>query len=442
MSTEAYDYLYATYIWIDGGSPTQTLRSKTRVIIDVVQGRLLGSATANANWVLDLGGEWDWSFDGSSTMQADGDSSDCVLKPIRFFRDPLRPRTPCPETGEPRHHLLVLCEVFGADGEPHPSNYRARLRDVEHAIEEEAEDPTGCWFGYEQEYTLFKGSRPLGFGEDRRFPAAQGPYYCGVGADEVKGRDLVEEHMEMCARAGIHLTGINAEVMPGQWEFQVGGPGAYGTLAGDHLWMARWLLYRLGEKYGIHATLDPKPVPGDWNGAGMHTNFSTPAMRENPVSDDGSESDSSKGIHAIHAWCREARFRVSDHLSEYGDGIEMRLTGKHETCSYREFKWGVSDRTASIRIPIATAKAGKGYLEDRRPNANACPYRVAVAMLKTAYGLWGLSHERPEPLEDNPFGDTYEVVYTEYGGGSIGNVSDQLWLFNLNDYTITTEGDK
>jgi glutamine synthetase len=433
MSTESHDYLYATYIWIDGGSPTQTLRSKTRVILDVGDGiPKVGSATAN--WGLDHGGEWDWSFDGSSTMQADGDSSDCVLKPIRFFRDPLRPRTPCPETGEPRHHLLVLCEVFGADGEPHPSNYRARLRDVEHAVDEglgyNAEDPTGCWFGYEQEYTLFKGSRPLGFGEDRRFPAAQGPYYCGVGADEVKGRELVEEHMEMCARAGIHLTGINAEVMPGQWEFQVGGPGAYGTLAGDHLWMARWLLYRLGEKYGIHATLDPKPVPGDWNGAGMHTNFSTPLMRE-----DG-------GLRFIHDWCETASKRVSDHLPEYGDGIEMRLTGKHETCSHREFKWGVSDRTASIRIPIATAKAGKGYLEDRRPNANACPYRVAAAMLKTAYGLWGLSHERPEPLGDNPFGDTYEVVYTEYGGGSIGNVSGQMWLFNPNDYTITTEGDK
>jgi len=384
MSIEDHDYLYATYIWIDGGSPTQTLRSKTRVILDTALVPKAGNPTEN--WGLEHD-DWDWSFDGSSTMQAEGDSSDCVLKPIRFFKDPLRPRTPCPKTGEARYHMLVLCEVFGSGGEPHSTNYRARLRDVEHAIEESAEDPTECWFGYEQEYTLFKGPSPLGFPAGARFPAAQGMYYCGVGADEVKGRDLVEEHMEMCARAGVRLTGINAEVMPGQWEFQVGGPGAYGTLAGDHLWVARWLLYRLGEKYGIHATLDAKPVTGDWNGAGMHTNFSTPEMRMDPYEDESFVNDA-VGIHEIELWCDAASQHVEDHLSEYGDGIEMRLTGKHETCSYREFKWGVSDRTASIRIPIATAKKGYGYLEDRRPNANACPYRVAAAMLKTAYGLW------------------------------------------------------
>jgi len=379
VSTD-HNYIYAEYIWIDGGSPTQTLRSKTRVILD--RGDPLPRVSKATEFHKnDYEGDWDWSFDGSSTMQADGDSSDCVLKPVVFFHDPLRPRTPCPETGEPRHHLLVLCEVYGADGEPHPSNHRARLRAVMHSIAPQA-NPTECWFGFEQEYTLFKGPSPLGFPAGVRYPAAQGMYYCGVGADEVKGRDLVEEHMEMCSRAGIHLTGINAEVMPGQWEFQIGGPGANGILASDHLWMARWLLYRLGEKYGVHASLDAKPVTGDWNGAGMHTNFSTTKMREVAT------VVGVAGIDAIEVWCVEASKHVEDHLSEYGDGIEMRLTGKHETCSYRDFRWGVSDRTASIRIPIATLKAGCGYLEDRRPNANACPYRVAAVMLKTAYGLW------------------------------------------------------
>src|SRR5690606_12520982 len=135
------------------------------------------------------------------------------------------------------------------------------------------------WIAFEQEYTFFEGSRPLGFPAERRFPAAQGPYYCGVGADEVYGRKIVETHLDACLRAGLHLTGINAEVMPGQWEFQCGGPGVDPLTAADHLWLARWLLYRIGEEFDVSATLDPKPVPGDWNGAGMHTNYSTAAMR-------------------------------------------------------------------------------------------------------------------------------------------------------------------
>jgi glutamine synthetase len=370
-----HDYLYVEYIWIDGNQPTASLRSKTRVILDK------GDAPS-------CGGDWtshnmDWSFDGSSTSQADGDSSDCVLKPVASFRDPLRERSPGTDGWE-RHHILVLCEVFTADGKPHPSNTRAPLREIttrlggSHGV-----DPNDCWFGFEQEHTLFVGARPLGFGDDRRFPAAQGPYYCGVGADEVKGRALVEEHLEMCSRAGVHLTGINAEVMPGQWEFQIGGPGCGGIRASDHLWMARWLLYRIGERHNVAATLDPKPVPGDWNGAGMHTNFSTPAMR------------AEGGIKHIEDWCNRARDLKEEHLAVYGDGIEMRLTGKHETCSHRDFKWGVSDRTASIRIPLQTAHEGCGYLEDRRPNANACPYAVAEVMLKTAYDLWAKQVVRP-----------------------------------------------
>jgi glutamine synthetase len=372
-----HDYLYAEYIWIDGNRPTAALRSKTRVVLDKGDG---------VPAIPDYGikhDDWDWSFDGSSTNQAEGGSSDCVLKPVAFFRDPLRERSPG-LNNEARHHVLVLCEVFTAEGEPHASNTRAPLRKVMDYLEDQqGVGYDDCWFGFEQEHTLFVGSRPLGFGEDRRFPAAQGPYYCGVGADEVKGRALVEEHLEMCARAGVHLTGINAEVMPGQWEFQVGGPPCGGLRASDHLWMARWLLYRIGEKHGIHATLDPKPVPGDWNGAGMHTNFSTPAMR------------AEGGVKHIEDWCKRACGFREEHLSAYGDGIEMRLTGKHETCSHRDFKWGVSDRTASIRIPLATDQKGCGYLEDRRPNANACPYAVAEVMLKTAYDLWAKQIVRP-----------------------------------------------
>jgi glutamine synthetase len=337
---------FIEYLWVDGASPTQTLRSKGRVLYN------LGEDFRREDVP-------DWGFDGSSTGQATGDRSDCLLRPVALFEDPTR-----------NGGHLALCEVFTADGKPHPTNHRARLRKTLL----ERPEAQRCWFGMEQEYTLFRGSRPLGFGEDRRFPAPQGPYYCGVGADEVFGRDLVEEHLRACVSAGVQVSGINAEVMPGQWEFQVGPLSPLEV--GDHLWVARWLLYRLGERYGIHATLDPKPVPGDWNGAGMHTNFSTKEMREED------------GYAAIQAWCEKARHRVAEHLSEYGDGIEMRLTGRHETCRFDQYKWGVSDRTASIRIPLMAKVEGRGYLEDRRPNANACPYRVANAILKTEYDLW------------------------------------------------------
>ena len=266
---------------------------------------------------------------------------------------------------------LVLCEVFNADGTTHASNTRAKLRDVL----AQGADKFDAWLGYEQEYTMYEGSRPLGFPSERRFPAAQGPYYCGVGADEVYGRELVEAHLDACVEAGLTIVGINAEVMPGQWEYQIGGPGAGPLTASDDLWFSRWLLYRLGEDIGVSATLDPKPVPGDWNGAGMHTNFSTEEMR------------APGGIRAIDAACQNMAKYIDEHLAAYGAGYEMRLTGHHETCRYDEFKYGVSDRTASVRIPALVAKQECGYLEDRRPNANADPYEVAAILLKTTCGL-------------------------------------------------------
>jgi glutamine synthetase len=334
----------ATYIWIDGTKPSPLLRSKTRVFQEIPE-------------------EFpQWNFDGSSTNQATGRDSDRLLKPVRNVPSPLR-------RGD-AEHWLVLCEVLNPDGTPHESNHRAKLRE---AIDAKGGWALRGWFGFEQEYTLFRGSRPLGFPKDSRYPPAQGPYYCGVGGDEAYGRELVEEHLQACLDATLRITGINAEVMPGQWEFQCGGPHAIALEACDHLWLARWLLHRIGEKHGVTATLDPKPVPGDWNGAGMHTNFSTEETRKAGV-----------GLAAIEKICTSLSKRVGAHLAEYGDGYEARLTGAHETASYRDFTWGVSDRTASVRIPAQVAADGCGYLEDRRPNANACPYRVARVLLEAA----------------------------------------------------------
>ena len=320
----------AHYIWLDGQKPTAKMRGKTRII--------------------PIGEEPPiWGFDGSSTEQAVGHASDCVLKPVFTCPDPIR-------GGE---NKLVLCEVFNTDMTPHESNTRARLRSI--AEQTASEEP---WFGIEQEYTFFDGSRPLGWPKNG-FPAPQGGYYCGVGADEVFGREIVEDHLDACLEAGLQISGINAEVMPAQWEFQVGPVGALEV--SDQLWIARWLLYRIAEDYGVSATLHPKPVLGDWNGAGAHTNFSTKAMRES--------------YEPIIAGCEALGTRADEHIANYGANIELRLTGDHETCSHKEFKYGVSDRGASIRIPWMVERDKKGYLEDRRPNANCDPYPVSYTHL-------------------------------------------------------------
>lgn len=327
----------AEYIWVDGTEPTHKLRSKTRI--------------------LDEGAELpEWGFDGSSTNQAPGNDSECVLVPVFTCPDPIR--------GD--GSLLVLCEVNDAKGKPHVTNTRAPLREV--AARHAAEEP---WFGIEQEYTMFRNSRPLGWPEGG-YPAPQGPFYCGVGADEVFGRELVEEHMEACIAAGLHIYGINAEVMPGQWEFQIGTAGPLEVA--DHLIVARWLLYRLGEEHNITVTLFPKPVRGDWNGAGAHTNFSTKSMRE------------PGGLKVIEQAIGKLAKRHEHHIRNYGDGIEQRLTGHHETCDYREFRFGVADRGSSIRIPLETSRKGYGYFEDRRPCANVDPYVVTRLLLETCCG--------------------------------------------------------
>ncbi|MGW1376184.1 glutamine synthetase [Streptomyces sp. NPDC002446] len=325
----------AEYIWIDGTQPTAKLRSKTRILAD-------GSKLPR------------WGFDGSSTNQAEGRSSDLVLEPVFSCPDPIR-------GGD---HLLVLCEVLNTDLTPHSSNTRALLRPV--AEKFAGQEPI---FGIEQEYTFLKGERPLGFPEGGGFPAPQGDYYCGVGADAIFGREIVEKHLDLCLAAGLGLSGINAEVMPGQWEFQV---GALPPLeVSDHMWVARWLLHRTAEEFGVTASLDAKPAKGDWNGAGAHTNFSTRAMRE--------------GYDAIITACEALGEgdKPLEHVRQYGTGIEDRLTGAHETAPWDEFSYGASDRGASVRIPWQVEVEKKGYIEDRRPNANVDPYVVTRLIVDT-----------------------------------------------------------
>ncbi len=333
--------IMAEYIWIDGRKPTAKLRSKTKIIDGPV--RKLQDIPQ-------------WGFDGSSTEQAEGHFSDCRLQPACFTNDPIA-------GGE---NILVLCEVMNADGTPHPSNTRHVLAKVTEAYQDHE-----SLFGIEQEYTLYDKDWPLGWPE-KGFPHPQGRYYCGVGYDEVHGRPLVEAHARACLEAGLALSGINAEVMPAQWEFQI---GALPPLeVSDQLWLARWLLYRLGEDYNAYAKLDPKPMSGDWNGAGGHTNFSTRKMREEG------------GLEYIKQTCERLGKLHKQHIRVYGADNDKRLTGKHETCSIFDFRYGVSDRGASIRIPMDTANKGRGYLEDRRPAANLDPYQICTALIETACG--------------------------------------------------------
>ena len=329
------------YIWLDGYQPEPNLRSKVKVIeIDA----------HNPTEPFSLEHCPEWSFDGSSTKQADGHFSDCILKPVRTYYNPIS-----------KGYLFsyfVLCEVMNPDGTPHSTNTRSLVGDEEEDL----------WFGFEQEYTIMKEGRPLGFPENG-YPEPQGKYYCGVGNGQVHGREFVEKHMEACISAGIDITGTNAEVLLGQWEFQVFSKGK--LKAGDDLWVSRYILQQMSEDYGFKIELHPKPVMGDWNGSGLHCNFSNEKMRT-----EGGE-DYFKNIFRAF----DSRHQL--HINNYGSSNELRLTGKHETQSIDKFSWGVSDRGASIRVPLQTSKNWKGYIEDRRPASNGDPYKIVGIISET-----------------------------------------------------------
>ena len=322
------------YIWLDGFEPTQSLRSKT-LIRRNFSGKLKDCP--------------DWSFDGSSTRQAEGNDSDCILKPVAIFEDPDR-----------KDAYLVMNEVYNADGTPHATNARATIDD----------DDNDFWFGFEQEYFLWdpETNLPLGFPRDQ---TPQGQFYCSVGAKNAFGRDIIEEHLDQCLNAGLNVEGINAEVAAGQWEYQIFSKGAKN--AGDEIWVSRYLAERNAEKYGLSIEWHPKPLGAtDWNGSGMHANFS-----DNTLRTCGDEK-------VFNQVCEAFGKNIKKHMDVYGAHNEQRLTGLHETQSIHEFSYGVSDRGASIRIPVGTVEDGwKGRLEDRRPSSNGDPYKIASVIIST-----------------------------------------------------------
>jgi glutamine synthetase len=323
------------YIWLDGYTPIANLRGKT-LVKDFDKFPKLEDVP-------------NWGFDGSSTQQAEGHSSDCVLKPVAIYPDVTK-----------NNGAIIMCEVMLPDGSAHPTNARATIHD----------EPE-TWFGFEQEYFFYKDGRPLGFPVEG-YPKPQGPYYTGVGYAQVGNvaREIVDKHLDLCLAAGINHEGINAEVAKGQWEFQIFGKGS--KRAADEVWVARYLLMRLCEKYCIDIEFHCKPIKGDWNGSGFHSNFSTKFMREV-----GGKEYFEKLMAAFDK-------HKNEHIAVYGPDNHLRLTGLHETQSIDKFNYGVANRGASIRVPHAFVNNGyKGYLEDRRPNSAGDPYKIASRILQT-----------------------------------------------------------
>ena len=328
------------YVWLDGYKPEPNLRSKVKIV-----------DYESIKNVVQVGKLPVWNFDGSSTNQADTGNSDRILKPVRVYTNygfPLENST-----------VYVLCEVMDSDGKPHESNMRAKLN----------EEEEGLWFGFEQEYFIREEINGNILGHKRNILKGQGEYYCGVGHNVV-GRDFVEEHLNMCLEHGIDITGTNAEVALGQWEYQVFSKGK--LKGGDDLWMSRYFLYKISEKYNYHIDLHPKPLThGEWNGSGLHTNFSNDKMRNEG------------GYEYFLAIFNSFASRHEDHIKAYGSNNHLRLTGGFETQAIDKFSWGISDRGASIRVPQDTAKEWKGYVEDRRPGSNADPYKIIREVSKS-----------------------------------------------------------
>jgi len=345
MQLDQGNKVQATYIWIGGSG--EDIRAKTRTLESVVES------------VKDLPV---WNFDGSSTGQAPGNDSEVFLQPVAFYPDPFRRG----------NNVLVICEcLHPLTQKPIPSNTRAKARVV---FSNDAVKAEKTWFGIEQEYTLFEadGVTPLGWPQFG-YPGPQGPYYCGNGARRAYGRQIVEAHYRCCLYCGLNISGINAEVMAGQWEYQIGP--CEGISSGDSVWLSRFLLERVAEYFQVVVSFHPKPIKGDWNGAGCHTNYSTETMRNEG------------GYAAIITAIEKLGKKHKEHIDVYGMDNDQRMTGKHETADINEFSYGVANRGASVRIPNVAKIEGKGYFEDRRPASNMDPYTVTSMIANTTI-LW------------------------------------------------------
>lgn len=341
INIKNHEYLVAEYIWIDAYNK---LRSKCRTLYTKFPPEKL--------YLKDLP---DWNFDGSSTGQASPNNSEVIIKPCSIFKDPFK-----------KYSILVLCDCYDLLDNPLPSNNRYNAMIIFNSDKVIKSHP---WYGIEQEYVVYnnKTNKPLGW-PILGNPPDQGDYYCGIGSKNIFGRDVIDEHYKLCLECNINISGTNAEVMPGQWEYQIGP--SEGIHAADELWIARYIMEKICEKYNYSISLDPKPVKGNWNGSGCHINYSTNNMRND------------YGMEDILQAIKKLESKHEEHIAIYGDNSE-RLSGTHETSSINTFSYGVADRTASVRIPFFVNRDGKGYLEDRRPASDIDPYQVLSKIAET-----------------------------------------------------------
>lgn len=352
------------YVWLGGSG--WDFRGKTKVLeVPITSVRELP----------------EWNYDGSSTGQAETAKSELLIRPVKLIPDPFRGG----------HHKIALCETFTPEGNPAHGNFRSLARSV---FEDEITKAEDVWFGVEQEYILAKISEanaptliPLAW-YNKSHRAPQKDFYCGAGTGNAIGRDIAEEHLNKCLAAELDIAGINAEVFPGQWEFQVGI--CKGIDVADQLWLARYILVRVCEKFDVVPIFDPKPVKGNWNGSGCHVNISTNSTRT-----------STNKIETIEKLLNHMKNSHTEDIAFLGEDNIERLTGHHETSSLARFDWSVAGRHTSVRIPSTTAKGETGYFEDRRPAGNMDPYltcgRITDSMLlgakninnfKTVFGLF------------------------------------------------------
>ena len=333
------------YIWLDGKN---NLRSKYK--------------TVNVEDINKIDFP-KWNYDGSSTNQASTENSEIILNPIAAYKNPFI-RDVC--------SFLVLCDTFNEnDGEIVPTSNNKRIDAFKIFNKNLSLKP---WYGIEQEYFIMSPNEthnsmtPLLFANSKTIPKAQGDYYCGVGNQHIIMREMVEKHYKYCIYAGLTISGVNAEVAPSQWEYQIGP--VEGVAAGDQLYISRYILHRLSEEYKVNISFDPKPIPSPWNGSGLHTNFST------------TETRCPDGLEKINEYIDKLSKVHAQHLTVYGDN-SSRLSGECETSSMDSFTCGYGNRGCSIRIPSGVLKEKCGYFEDRRPASDANPYEVISILFNT-----------------------------------------------------------